>query len=136
VRILGRLDRFGDVAPLLLRLAIGPVLAVHGGRAVVGGMEPLAAAVRAAGGHPALAYPAAYLALAGGVLLTLGLGTRWAALAGAIAAGADLVLFQAGRGPLAEPFQLRLLVLAGALALVLAGPGRLALDRGWLKRET
>jgi putative oxidoreductase len=135
--LLSRLSRWSDAAPLALRVAVGLVLASHGWDKVSGGMAAHVHTVtRTLHLHWSLAYLSAYAELAGGVLLLLGLFTRWAALAAAVILGTAMfrVHWSYGlRGP--GGFELPLALLGGAVALVFLGAGRLSLDRGVLKRE-
>ena len=135
--MLGRLDRWRGAAPLVLRLAVGVVAVAHGQEKVFGGMvRHVEVVTRTLHLHPALAYASAYAELLGGVLLLLGLFTRWAALALAVILGTAVVRLHWAyglRGP--GGFELPLSVLAGALALLLLGGGWLSLDRSVLGKE-
>jgi putative oxidoreductase len=132
----------------VLRVTLGVIFAMHGYLALAligpGGIAGYTTRI----GYPAALAPALawYLILAhtvGGILLILGLFTRWAALAQVpIMASAFFLLhlrqgfFLTGivvdpaRGvAIAGGFEYTLLVLAGTITLVLAGGGALALDR-------
>ena len=132
----------------LLRVTLGVIFLMHGylGLAVIGPDGIASYTTR-------MGYPAAlgqalgwYLIVAhsvGGILLILGLFTRWAALAQVpIMASAFLlhhlrqgffltgIVVDATRGfAVAGGYEYVLLVLAGTITLVLAGSGALALDR-------
>jgi putative oxidoreductase len=132
----------------VLRVTLGVIFAMHGYLALA-----LIGPAGVAGYTTRIGYPAAlgpalawYLILAhsvGGILLILGLFTRWAALAQVpIMASAFFLLhlrqgfFLTGivvdpaRGvAIAGGYEYTLLVLAATITLVLAGGGALALDR-------
>ncbi len=117
------------VGLLVLRLWFGIVLAIsHGwGKMLnVGGFAEKVAAM----GLPAptlLAFGAAASELVGGLLLTLGLLTRPAALAVLVT-----MLVAAFEVHAADPFARKELALAfgaAALCLLIAGPGKLSVDR-------
>jgi putative oxidoreductase len=132
----------------LLRVTLGVIFVMHGylGLMVIG---PDAVGGYTTGmGYPAALGPALgwYMVLAhgiGGLLLILGLFTRWAALAQVpIMASAfflyhirqgffltGMVVDQARGTAIAQGFEYVLLVLAATVTLVLAGGGALALDR-------
>jgi putative oxidoreductase len=135
--VLGRLDRWRGAAPLLLRLAVGLVMLSHGQEKVFGSMaRHLATVTGTLHLHWGLAYASAYAELLGGVLLLLGLFTRWAALAMAVilATAVFRIHWAYGlRGP--GGFELALSVLAAALALVFLGGGWLSVDKSLLGKE-
>jgi putative oxidoreductase len=132
----------------VLRVTLGVIFAMHGYLALA-----LIGPAGVAGYTTRIGYPAAlgpalawYLILAhgvGGILLILGLFTRWAALAQVpIMASAFFLLHlrqgffltgivvDPGRGiAIAGGYEYTLLVLATTITLVLAGGGALALDR-------
>ena len=132
----------------VLRGTLGVIFAMHGylGLAVIGPGGIAGYTIRM--GYPAALGPALgwYLIVAhsvGGILLILGLLTRWAALAQVpIMASAFFlrhlpqgffltgIVVDATRGvAIAGGYEYVLLVLGGTITLVLAGGGALALDR-------
>ena len=135
--MLGRLDRWRGLAPLLLRLAVGIVALSHGQEKVFDGMARHVATVTGTLHLPwALAYASAYAELAGAALLLVGLFTRWAALAltvvlGTAVFGVHWAYGLRGTGG----FELPLSLLGGAAALVLLGGGWLSADRNLLGKE-
>jgi putative oxidoreductase len=128
-------------ALLAIRVVMGPMLAYHGWKKVDGGVEKFVATVDRLG-FPLpelLARATITIELAGGICLTLGLLTRlWGALATvqfllivAKVKWAVGVFGQPGR----NGFELDLAYAVTAAALLLAGPGLLAMDH-WLGLET
>jgi putative oxidoreductase len=121
-------------AMLAIRVVVGPMLAYHGWKKLDGGVEKFVATVDKYGFPlPELAARATIaIELIGGICLALGLLTRvWSALATTqfllIVAKVkwDVGVFSsAGR----SGFELDLMYAAAATALLLAGPGLLALD--------
>jgi putative oxidoreductase len=132
----------------LLRVTLGAIFVMHGylGLAVIGPAEVGAYAARM--GYPAALGPILgwYMILAhtiGGILLVLGLFTRWTALAQVPIMASAFFLYHVRQGffltgividpargtAIAGGFEYTLLVLAATVTLVLAGGGALALDR-------
>ncbi|HEX5042247.1 MAG TPA: DoxX family protein [Candidatus Polarisedimenticolaceae bacterium] len=134
--MLGRLDRFQDAVPLLLRAAVGVVVLAHAQHTVFsGGMARHVDLVTRTLHLPwPVAYLSAYAELLGAGLLLLGLFTRYAGLTLAVILGVAVtrVHWAYGlRGP--GGFELPLVLCAGALALVFLGGGWLSLDRHLLR---
>lgn len=128
-------ERLRPFAPLTLRLALGAILAVYGGRLVFKEMGTFQAAV--AGWHLPrwFGYLAAWSALVGGALLAVGLLTRFAAFLCVVFTGFILVktkLHAGWQGGLDLP----LLVIGGLVSLFLSGAGRLSLDERVFKRRS
>ena len=128
-------------ALLAIRVVMGPMLAYHGWKKLDGGVGKFVSTV-ARSGFPfpeLLARATIMIELVGGVCLAAGLLTRlWSALATlqflmivAKVKWAVGVFGQAGR----SGFELDLLYAVTAAALLLAGPGLLAVDH-WLGLET
>jgi len=117
-----------DVAALLLRLTCGVSLALaHGwGKLPIDGGF-LRMVERMGLPWPALfAWGAVGAEVVGGLLLAVGLFTRWAAVSVVVTVGMALVVYHAG-----HPFEhreLAILYTAMAAAVALSGPGRLAID--------
>lgn len=132
----------------LLRVTLGAIFVMHGylGLAVIGPAGVGAYTTRMgfpAGLGPALGW---YMILAhsiGGILLVLGLFTRWAALAQVPIMASAFFLHHLRQGffltgivvdqtqgiAIAAGYEYTLLVLAATVTVVLAGGGALALDR-------
>jgi putative oxidoreductase len=137
-----------DVGLLLLRFAVGGVFFAHGAQKAFGlwGGPGIAGFARALEGfgytNPTLlAWATAVGEMVGGAFVVLGLLTPLAA-AGLLAAMINTVLLKAGNGffisgpPGAGAVELDVVLGLAAAALVLTGPGRIALDRGraWHRR--
>jgi putative oxidoreductase len=127
-------------ALLAIRVVMGPMLAYHGWKKLDGGVEKFVATVDKYG-FPfpdLLAWATIAIELVGGICLALGLLTRlWAALATTqfllIVAQVkwDVGVFSSGGR---SGFELDLMYAVTATALLLAGPGLLAVDH-WLGLE-
>lgn len=129
------LGRTADVGPLLLRIGVGVVFAVHGWQKLDGGVSNFASSSLAAMNVPAPELVAWLMTIAegiGGLLLIVGFLTRLvtlpliAILVGAILLVKDDVGFIVSNAPGAE---LDTALLAGLLGLLFIGPGRLSMDR-------
>ena len=136
-------DKGAAVAALLIRIVVGPIMAYHGYRKYDGSIYHFVETVKELGlPFPILvAHAVAVIELVGGICLLLGLSTRlWAGLLALQMAGIVFVV-KPEAGLIGAPgkgtgFELELLIEVCALALVLLGPGLLALDhRFGLERE-
>ncbi len=119
--------RYSDYALLVLRLFIGGVFVAHGALKLFGGL-PVFELFMMQHGVPfarVMAPAVAGVEFLGGVALILGLGTRMAALlltCGMVVAMITVTL----RMGFAGGYDLNLALLGGLLALLLAGPGKVA----------
>ncbi|NYD55868.1 putative oxidoreductase [Nocardioides marinisabuli] len=134
------LGRGSDLGPLLLRLGVGFVFAVHGWRKIDGGVSNFAPVLEAQS-VPAPEVVAWLMTIAeglGGLALIVGVFTRLVTLPLiAIMVGA-LVLVKSEIGFIvadAPGGELDTALLAGLLCLLFIGPGRLSVD-GLLGMET
>lgn len=136
-----RLNRYGEYAPLILRLAVGIVFLAHGWSKLgdLGGTTQMFGNM----GMPAAGLMAASVAAVetfGGAALILGIGTRIAAALLSIVMLVAIVMVKAKTGliaPMGAPLpgaELDLALLAGCVALILQGSGRLSLDGVVLQR--
>jgi putative oxidoreductase len=128
-------ERLRPLAPLSLRLAVGAILCVYGGRLVFKEMGAFQSAV--SGWHLPrwFGYMAAWSALLGGALLAVGLLTRFAAFLCIVFTTFILIktkLHAGWQGGLDLP----LLVLGALVSLLLSGGGRLSLDERLFKRAS
>ncbi|MGB6162396.1 MAG: DoxX family protein [Pseudonocardiaceae bacterium] len=127
-----------DVASLLLRVMIGVVFIAHGAQKLFGvfgggGLDTAAKAMAGFGLRPGMFFAVlgGLAEFGGGLLLLLGLLTPLAGLiivgdmvvAIAVSSGQDGFIALRGIG-----YEYNLVLIAIALALVIAGPGRLSLD--------
>jgi putative oxidoreductase len=127
-----------NVALLLLRAMIGVVFIAHGSQKLFGafgggGLDAAAKAMTGFGLEPGMFFAvlAGVLEFGGGLLLIVGLFTR---LAGLIITGLMVVAIAVSTGQKGFivigglGYEYNLVLIAIALALVIAGPGRLSLD--------
>src|SRR5918911_3803871 len=116
--------RLASFAPLVARVIVGAIMAVHGWQKLSMGPANVGQGMLANLGVPLplfMGYVLTFTELIGGILLIIGLLSRLAAVALTI----DLVvamLLVSGLG------QLELSLIAGFLVVLLAGPGKLSLD--------
>jgi putative oxidoreductase len=137
-----------DAGLLLIRFAVGGVFFAHGVQKAFGlwggpGIAGFARALEAFGYTNAtlLSWVTAVAEMVGGAFVVLGLLTPLAA-AGLLAISINTVLLKAANGffiagpPGAGAVELDVVLGLAAAALVLTGPGRIALDRGrtWNRR--
>ncbi len=120
----------------LVRISTGLIFAVHGYQKFAGGISGVVGFFTKLGiPAPGLMAPfVATLELAGGVLLILGLATRWVGLLLAVEMIVTGFWVQVpSRGWSASDLDRSLL--AAGLALFLAGPGRVAIDAFFSRSE-
>ncbi len=128
--------RLSEIAPLALRLGVGLVFAVHGWQKLSDGPAGFAGMLSGMGvGAPELvAWLVTLAELVGGVLLLLGLLTRLATLPLIATMIGAIVLVKADLGIIAGPdaplpgAEVDILLLAGLVAVLVIGPGRVSLD--------
>ena len=131
------LDPLHFLAPLALRLGLGVVFVDHGYSKLTGGpAEGFGGMLTGLGvGAPEfVAWLVTIAELVGGVLLLAGLATRVATLPLIATMIGAIILVKADVGIIAPPgagagAELDIALLAGLVALLLMGPGRLSLDR-------
>ncbi|MCS7078566.1 MAG: DoxX family protein [Chloracidobacterium sp.] len=129
--LLGWLDRLAAGGPLLIRLAVGGAMVIHGSQKLfgdpgrfIGFVEKIGFPLPTVFGWAAIA--AEFL---GGIALLLGLMTRWAAVFVAFTMGVAAFVAHANDGFNKQEYPLVLMV--GALSLLASGGGALSLD-AWL----
>ena len=128
--------RFHELAPLALRLGVGLVFVVHGLQKLTGGPSGFAGMLTGLGvGAPELfAWLVTIAELVGGALVLVGLLTRLATLPLIATMIGAIVLVKADVGIIASAdspmpgAELDIALLAGLLALLLLGPGRISVD--------
>ncbi len=130
------LSRLAGLAPLIVRLIAGTIMAAHGWQKLVGGLGNFGQFLGQLGVPlPGLmAYVVTLVELLGGVLLILGLLSRLAALLLTINLTVAILLVKVNVGLIAPPeagagAELDLALIAGFLTVLLLGPGKLSLDR-------
>ncbi len=123
------LDRLQPLALLALRLALGVVMIAHGRLKVFGGMQHHVSMVSGLGLAGGLAYFSAAAEFAGGILLVLGLFTRFAALAVLIDMAVAIEKVHPKNGLLGPGgYEFTLSLAAIAFALIFLGAGAISLD--------
>lgn len=132
-------EKWADVAPLVLRVALGIVFAAHGyDKVFIKGISGVAGFL-ASLGFPAstvFAYILAYGELAAGALLVLGLFTHWAAKFAAIVGVVAFFTvhlkngFSVGSGG----YEYIMLIFAAAASVMISGAGKYSLDAMWWKK--
>jgi putative oxidoreductase len=135
--------RANDVALLILRLTAAAVMWPHGAQKALGlfGGYGIAGTVQGLSGHLGVPAPLAYLVIAieflGPVLLVLGVLTRLTALGIAVDMAAAAYMVHLPNGffmnfsghQKGEGIEFFIFAVGIALAIVIAGPGRIALGR-------
>ncbi len=127
-----------EAAPVVVRVILGYVMAAHGWEKLDGGRELINGlgdflATKNVPLPDVVAWVVPFLELGGGILLILGLATRWAAaLIGIHLALAALVVTRSNGliGPRGGGvgYERDLVYIAGAIVVFLQGPGRPSLD--------
>lgn len=130
---LNYLNAWQDWAPLVLRVVTGVIFAFHGWQKLQGGLAGTTGLVQSLG-FPMPELFAVLLIVAelgGGILLILGLLTRWAATFTAIVSLVALVLVHLPNGfsMATGGYEYILLLLAASVSLMLSGAGKWSLDR-------
>lgn len=123
------LDRLQPLGLLVLRLVLGAIMIAHGSTKVFGGMHAFTGVVSGLGIPGWLAYLAAAAEFGGGILVILGLLTRFAALSIVIDMLVAILKVHWKHGFVGEGnYQFPLALAAIAFALVFFGAGPIALD--------
>lgn len=133
---LSPLHRFAGYAPLVIRVIAGIVMATHGWQKLMGGPAAFGEFLGSLGVPlPGLmAYVVILAELGGGILLILGLLSRWAGLILTINLAMAILLVKTQVGFIAPADQpgvgaeLDLALIAGFVTILLAGPGKVSLD--------
>ncbi|MBW3555428.1 MAG: DoxX family protein [Actinobacteria bacterium] len=129
------IGRLSSLGPLVLRLAVGGVMAYHGIdklRGGIGGVEEMFRMWQVPA--PAITAPlVAGIEILGGLALVVGIGTRVAAGALAVVLVGAIVFVKTDLGIISsEPMpgaELDIALLGGLAALMLLGPGTVSADR-------
>ena len=133
---LPELNRFRDVAPLVIRGSMGVIFAYHGWQKLERGLGGFTQFVDSLGVPlPDIVAPAvAYLELVGGIMLVAGFLTRVVALLLALQMIGTTYLVKLDAGLIAPMgggagAEIDVALWAGMVALLFTGPGVLSLDR-------
>ncbi len=116
---------------LVLRLTVGTVFVMHGGRKLlVVGLPGVAGLLESIGFRPGDFWAAVLtlLELAGGIALIIGVWTRLVALVLAVIMAIAISTVLVPRGFFLPGYEFELTLLAVCVALLMTGPGRYALD--------
>ena len=130
---LSQFRSYAGYAPTVLRVILGIVFIAHGWDKLQMGPANFAGYL-ASLNVPApelMAWVVTILELVGGILLLVGAGTRMVALLLAVEMIGTTLLVKVDRGLIAQEgagAELDIAVFAGAVAILLLGPGRLAVD--------
>ena len=132
---LSPMDRLAEFAPLVVRAIVGVIMAAHGLQKLLGGPANFGGVLGQLG-VPAptlMAFVVTLVELVGGILLVVGLLSRLAALLLTINLAVAILLVKVGVGFLSPQSggvgaELDLALIAGFLAILFAGPGRISLD--------
>ncbi len=134
-KVCSALNRFRPAAPLVLRVVIGALFIWHGIDKLDGGIDMVEGGFSSWGvPAPALTAPlTAAIELIAGVALVLGIGTRIAAMLLSIVMIGALIYVKQDLGvissaPMPPGAELDLALLAGLVALIVIGPGRVSID--------
>jgi putative oxidoreductase len=133
---LAPLSRLAGLAPLAVRVIVGVIMIAHGAQKLQAGPANFGQGLAGMGVPlPVLTgYAVTFAELIGGVLLVVGLFSRLAALLLTANLTGAIFLVNIGVGFLTPPgaassgVELPLALIAGLLAILLAGPGKLSLD--------
>ncbi|MDQ2986215.1 MAG: DoxX family protein [Armatimonadota bacterium] len=125
-----------DFALLLLRIALGVVFLVHGGQKLFGwwggpGLDGFVTGMGSMGVPAPLAYLAVFTEFFGGAALIVGLFSRLAAAGLAVTMGVAMFKVHLANGFLLSNegggFEYTFVLLLASVAMLIAGPGRLAI---------
>lgn len=126
------LDRLQPLALLVMRVALGVIMVVHGYHKVFGGLHHHAQAVASMGLPAWLGYVSSFTEFLGGGLILAGFFTRPAAFAVGIDMAVAIWKVHLHNGLLGSPdrpgYEFPLAVAALAFALIFFGGGPIALD--------
>lgn len=134
------LGKFGAVSPLIVRVAVGLIFAMHGWQKLsvmgVGGVEGMLNAL----GFPMAGLLAVVLIaaeLVGGIFLILGVFTHWSAKVLVVVSAVALFAVHLPNGFFLGTggYEFILLILAATLSVLITGPGKYSLDAKMFKRS-
>lgn len=133
-------EKWQDVAPLVLRVALGVVFVWHGyDKVFTIGLTNVAGFLGNMGFPMAtvFAYILAYGEMIAGALLILGLLTHWASKFAAIVALVAFLMVHVSKGfSVANGgYEFIMLIFAAAVSILITGAGKYSLDAKWMKKE-
>lgn len=125
-------EKWGAAAPLILRVVVGAIFAMHGWQKLQGGVAGVSGFLGSLGFPMADAFAVILIAaeLIGGILLILGLFTHWTAKVLAVVAVVALVTVHLGKGFFVNEggYEFILLILAATVSILITGAGKYSLD--------
>lgn len=132
------MDGWREYAPTVLRVVTGVIFALHGWQKLEGGLAGVTGFVASLGFPMPAVFAVLLIAaeLGGGILLVLGLLTRWAAKALVVVSLIALFMVHLPNGFFMATggYEYILLLLAASVSLMLTGAGKWSLDRMLWKR--
>jgi len=121
------------VAPLVLRVVVGLIFAMHGWQKLTGGVEGTAGFLGSLGFPLPMLMAVLLIAaeLGGGILLILGIFTHWISKVLAFVALIALLTVHVTQGFFVNEggFEFIILIFAATVSLAITGPGKWALGR-------
>ncbi len=131
-------SRWNGIAPLILRVSVGLIFAMHGWQKLQGGVDQVAGFLGSLGFPAPEVFAILLIAaeLVGGIMLILGLFTHWVSKILAVVAVIAFATVHATKGFFMSGggYEFILLILAVTVALIFLGPGKFSLD-GALKKK-
>lgn len=131
---LSPLSRYSGIAPLMLRVLVGIIMAAHGWQKLMMGPGAFGESMLGGLGVPLpvfMGYVVTFVELVGGILLILGLLSRGAGLLLTINLAVAVLLVKVNVGLIAAEgvgAELDLALIAGFVTILLVGPGKVSLD--------
>ncbi|HEY4488920.1 MAG TPA: DoxX family protein [Candidatus Paceibacterota bacterium] len=126
-------DSMAGVAPLVLRVVVGLIFAMHGWQKLTGGVEGTAGFLGSLGFPLPMLMAVLLIAaeLGGGILLILGIFTHWISKVLAFVALIALLTVHVTQGFFVNEggFEFIILIFAATVSLAITGPGKWALGR-------
>jgi putative oxidoreductase len=127
------IDRLATFSPLPLRIVAGTAFIMHG-LPKLSGIGKTQGFFGSLGLPPELALPIALLEVIGGIVLLLGIFTRIASILFIIEMGGVILVAKFTKG-FVGGYELELLLMFISISLLISGPGRISIERDFLKRE-
>jgi putative oxidoreductase len=131
-------EKWGAVAPLVLRVVVGVIFAMHGYQKLTMMGVPGVSGFLTMLGFPMPDVFAVLLIaaeLGGGILLILGLWTHWTAKILAFVALVALATVHLSKGFFLPGYEFILLILAASVSVMITGAGKYSLDHKMMKKH-